>query len=347
MVDEMSTELVVPGQKKGKEFLTQEQVKNWLTEVSTGSSSFVSVVPAKLVRDFEAFSKYSNMWGFTGVLFASISLIDMVIFAFPSTASGGGYTEMGFGLYFAAICGPAAGMSGLVPLLLPHWMRRKRKQVNSIMALQALGVQSWLKARYGITVPRDVLPRIALDAWIGREIKFADVTNRQWIMVPFRAETNETHWRIEEKKTETRVEAVTAEAAVSSVVILPNEAKTLHESIKTRLGVLGGYNLSVDSAHSVRRAEQEAAQAISTYQKLDRLGEAESGYSGLVEVLSEVNEELHHVVQSEAGELRKQLAVQSNYLRDKKSGRGSSSLELDSIAAPINNLQVEKKVVGN
>jgi hypothetical protein len=291
MVNEMSTELVVPVQKKGKELIFQDQVKAWLETVSAGKELFVSVVPSNVRR------KYPNSFSVGFIAWIGVTGMDLVGEVVMRLHSG--WTpldETQQAVFSGMVFGPAFA-AAIVSSWIAHKGDKRTAAIwDSVVEFEKQGLSAWLKARYGLIVSDETLKEMAEKILSNQATQFSDDEGSIWVLrdTPPDAAGN-VSWFVEEQQLTVVEEPAMLEASVVEVV-LPGEAKTLHDSILNRLDVLKAYSLSVESSHNVSRSEQEARQAILSYRKLEALGEGAHGYAELVDVLSAVNEDLLAIV---------------------------------------------------
>lgn len=344
-----STDLVIPAQRKSQ-LISQETADSWLSEVSTGKDLFQSVIPSSVAT--KIFKPKRETVADAIVLPFSLTLVGtmgaVLAGLFVPGNFEGALDHLNLLGQAGLFLGPATVIGGVGGLFGNRIGNKKLMKRAVVQAFQEKGLRNWLKARYGIDIHDETLSGVAGHLLEGKESSFVDKTGRGWLIRPSGSGAAASKWLVEEQKIVQSTEASTIAVIDASEIVLPGEAQTLYDSITARVTMLDSYNLTVESSHTVRRAEQEAKQVVASYQKLEALNESASGEAALVEVLAAVNEELLEVAQVEAASVRSQMAVQSNYLQEKKAAKGFSTLKLPVVEdrlTPV--LEVEKKVVGN
>lgn len=327
----MSTNLVVPAQKKGKELISQAQAEDWLEKVSDGKELFVSVIPGSIRRPL------TNSFAVGTIAFLGTSLIDLIPAIFIRALSG--WTpldEPQQAMFLGLVLSPGLAVAAVSSLIASKGDKRRAAVWTAISEFEKQGLSAWLKARYGLTVSDGTLKDITEKVLFNEPSEFSDDRGKTWNLrnaVPDGSEN--VSWFVEEEQPAAVEEFVALEVSIAQVT-LPSEAKTLHDSIQNRLDTLKAYSLSIESSHNVSRSEQETQQAILSYRKLEALGEEVSGYVELIEVLSAVNEDLLAVIKREAKDVKTQLAVQGQYLRMRQVDSGSTLSSGLQIPAALN-----------
>lgn len=344
-----STDLVIPAQRK-RQLISQESADSWLSEVSTGKDLFRSVISSAVAT--KILKPKRETVADAIVIPWSLALGGTMAAILAGILTPGNFEDVldHLNLFGQAglFLGPATIVGGVGGLFGNRVGNKKSIKRAIVQAFQEKGLRNWLKARYGIDIHDETLSGVAAYLLEGKESSFVDKSGRGWLIRPSGSGEAASKWLVEEQKIVQSTEASTVAVVDASEIVLPGEAQTLYDSITARVKMLDSYALTVESSHTVRRAEQEAKQVVASYQKLEALNESASGEAALVEVLAAVNEELLEVAQAEAASVRSQMAVQSNYLQEKKAAKGFSALKLPAAADELASvLEVEKKVVGN
>lgn len=329
MVDEMSTELVVPTQGSKKKLLvSQEAAEFWVSDVSKGKELFTSVIPT-LNAEQVAYASRGGTSANAIVTFvfglAGSGMADLLVFM-PMQGDQPNLAITGMAL--ASLLVPITAVSAVAAFINKRHHRWGEKWWKVIHTVQSTGLRAWLKARYGVRVDDEGLASLASQVLEGKEHAFTDTSGKTWLMRPVNAESASPQWLVEKKQNATASEAEVVDVNIDAVKPLPKKAKALYANIVAQVETLNSYPLTVESSHAVRRSEQEAEEIIASYRKLEALNARNAGDAALVEVLSAINDELGDVAQHEVAAVRKQMAVQSNYLQDKKATKGSPTLAL-------------------
>lgn len=328
-----STDLVIAPVHKGrKELVSASGVQAWLDEVSSGERLFTGVVPRGM--DYG-----ENVW-LNSTLAGSLGGLAGMLATGMVSAVGPVDLSIILGLFGA---GAATGFFGGLPFFKRN-ESRGQKRFNLILAIQRLGLQNWLKARYGLEVDEQTLNSIAYKSLHNYlAINFTDVSGRNW-QVEYSDGRNKFAVVPLEVTSDREVRVVNADSVVSmkAEVVespLPGEAGSLLSSVRSRLTALKALSLGVESSHVVKRVEEDIRQAVATFRKLESLGAGFDGVERLVFVLNALNDELRGLVDAEVLAAKEDLTVQGNYVKSRHlEASVSSRLSLE---APVVNAVVK------
>lgn len=232
--------------------------------------------------------------------------------------------------------------------------KKRDKVLLSLVDINHNLVVGWLRDVYGEHFSRETTGRMAYaitvngtldDTFVAESGRLynlschaapADAQQRIYYLVEQQAVVAITTGEVEGQSVLTAIpESVVSVAEQAS---LPLSIQGLVESLNSRLERLSEFDLSVDEAHDVKRIQQDARQALTTFQRLVKLADAEfsvKGEQNVAEVFAILNEEARLMVGSVASGLNSDLLAQKGYLRSRHALKSSSSeLMLGSVVSP-------------
>lgn len=208
----------------------------------------------------------------------------------------------------------------------PYFSHKKKKfQVleNKIAEKLTTSMQLWLFAQmdYEAKISHETSKKIILEM-IGKApfINFTDVTGVKYILaqgknddgyeltVNKKADKNESST----KNTPKFSKDVRKNSALPATI--PMKANQLRERIESRVDMLSGFALNVETEHAVARIASDMREALQSHQKLYTLTSGRKGAKNLVNVLTMLDGELSHLIEQESEQVVKELVVQENYV---------------------------------
>jgi hypothetical protein len=301
--------------------ITPDAAETWLRGASCGEELFSSFIPftqaAKLSESEESVKRNASAA-------AGVTLIGMLLTMMVTTPADAFASAWSSALTLGLIVVPSFVMGGAVGYAT--WVSAKRNQGlwGVVKDIQTAGLQLWLEHRYRINASEKALSNAAEYALIDNIISplegvdFKDIDGRIWRLTAVHfSNPGKTLWQVTEKEPE--LQEIAEQGAIkapATVSTLPVDARVLHEQVVSQIQTLTAFTLPVEASHVVQRAVQETDEAVNSYRQLERLGQAEAGYTELVEVLAAVKADLQQVVDQEVAVVKKRLVVQSQFLRD-------------------------------
>jgi len=355
MNDSQITDLVAVSKNiSSKELAFRAEAQNWLNRMSLGFEPFRPLITS---NQSQSLIKRTHFMG------------ALALWTYPSAPVGAAaglatFVQTGKefflaepGLVVLGLAGFIAGAVTLIGVPLGKLTQHKsNKKYTEVYLITRRGLKNWLKARYDIEVSKGQLDKLmdypSIHANVYGEdtssygIQFVDVDGLKLVLNT--NENNSEGWNVtayKEDKVEEPIEAerVSSLEELTTKVVLPGEANTIFGSISNRVSQLEQYSLETEASHNILRIVQDAREAVATYSKLEVLGEAETGLTDLVEVLSILNEELLAIVRKEASDVRNDLLVQKSYLRSRQLESGL----YPKLGLQLNAREVEKTEVAH
>jgi hypothetical protein len=344
MTDSKITDLVLTSKKPSKnEVIFRAEAQNWLKRMSLGVEKFSPLISSQKSQSLIAKSRFTNAlacWTFPTAPVGGFAGIMTVL------PLGKEFFINETGLAALILVGCIFGTTAVVGTPLSKLTQYKsRKKYAETYLINQQGLKNWLKARYGIEVNEEQMEKLMkypslhakadLRETSEYNIDFVDVNGRKWV---FNTDKDKSEgWHVtayKEKAVEKfiELERATSLKELTEEVTLPGEANAIFGSISSRVAQLEQYSLETEASHNILRIIQDAREAVATYNKLEVLGEADTGFIDLVEVLSILNEELLAIVRKEASDVRNDLLIQKDYLRSRQLESGLNpklGLQLD------------------
>jgi len=249
----------------------------------------------------------------------------------PVALLGSGLAETHMLLLF----GTAAVAFSAIPLGIWHKIRFSRNPIviSKMVIVTASLVEVWLEDVYGESFSDEDVRRMA-EFIIVNEVPlqvFVAESGRSYQLKSSESEpgaAEQAYYLVEQREAvvvgERAAESVLElpEVASDSEVALPESVDALLVSLLGRLSRLKTVGSDVEVSHQVSRMQQDAQQALFTYQKLMKLGDpdgvVEAGRA-LSEVLGLLNDEARMLVTAESSMLANDFRVQREYLRSRTS----------------------------
>lgn len=222
-----------------------------------------------------------------------------------------------------------------VPLGLWHRTRFSRNAVvvSKMVTVTVSLVEVWLEDVYGESFSDEDV-RLMAEAIIVNEVPseiFVAESGRPYQLKSSESEPDaaeQAYYLVEQREAvvvgERAAESVLElpEVVSDSEVALPESVDALLVSLLGRLSRLKTVGSDVEVSHQVSRMQQDAQQALFTYQKLMKLGDpdgvVEAGRA-LSEVLGLLNDEARMLVTAKSSMLANDFRVQREYLRSRTS----------------------------
>jgi len=353
MNDSQITDLVAVSKNiSSKELAFRAEAQNWLNRMSLGFEPFRPLITSNQSQSLIAKTRFMGalaLWTYPSAPVGAAA--GLATFA----QTGKEFFLAEPGLVVLGLAGFIAGAVTLIGVPLSKLTQHKsNKKYTEVYLITRRGLKNWLKARYDIEVYKGQLDKLmdypnfhAKD--YGRDasefgIAFVDVNGRKWVFNTDKDKSEGWHVTAYGEKTVEKaveVERVASLEELTTKVVLPGEANIIFGSISNRVSQLEQYSLETEASHNILRIVQDAREAVATYSKLEVLGEAETGLTDLVEVLSILNEELLAIVRKEASDVRNDLLVQKSYLRSRQLESGLNP----KLGLQLNAHEVEKTEV--
>jgi hypothetical protein len=312
------------------------RVTEWTNRMSSGGELFSSLMNSEEQELLNNLAYADTDNGTLGAAAGTtVSMAGMSTPVIYLAATGGETVQLVMNnfLLFGAAGGLAAGIAvGTTLWALVRRSRQKEKDTYSVLLgkldkYSYVALQCWLSSRYGLAAvpPHYVLKmldgvRAVNKGQDSKDVEFSDDGHpgRLWKF----SYSGNNSWFVEEAKTvEAKEASVALAAAKPETVSLPGECALLMESFMNWQAKLAKLNLPTESQHAFLRRGEDVRQAVSTYEKLVELDDAESiaeGEQHLAEVLTVLNEEARGMVSAVAAGLNDEFRVQKDYLRSRQ-----------------------------
>jgi len=208
--------------------------------------------------------------------------------------------------------------------------KRFNSGIQSFTNLNRKGLETWLKARYNLTVSDKTISYLYAQM-NGKAVqaRFQDVTGASWF---FAKAEDGTGWFVEPVEFTSKREASKTVVKESSlpVLVVVDATESLPETIREQVQKISitlsklGPQADVELTHTISRISSDMDQAIKSYQQLIALGGQEQGEAALLKVLGFLQDEASMLVQKQIDVVVTGLNEQGEYLKSRNLWSGST-----------------------
>ena len=328
-----SQEIAVSSMKLGKkEVVSEERVSSWLEDMASGKYALSSVIPGDAPYNYQGSAVYRSA--------AKIPLEELAEFTFVGGAFGAFLVGLGsvpvtfalplsnsmFAVVTSGMFVAGFGIFGFSWHILLHAIKRHYRVLWSQLApVQSQGVHTWLDARYGIQINKDVAEALAEQVLIGTPMyEFQDVNGQIWVL---RFDESVKGFLVEPKPVEVKEVEASAGIRQAPVILsvgaghLVGEAGKLGKHIDLRLAQLSRFALTIEESHVVARAVEDAREAVTGFERLELLGAGENGLERLTGILSLLDGELDAILQTKIAEEDQALLARQKSVENRQKNK--------------------------
>jgi hypothetical protein len=255
-----------------------------------------------------------------GVVASAVALLPVLVFSMHLPVDAF-YLAAGADIAIPPVLGAAAA-----PFINYRNARRGHDSYPLVLAAESKNLSQWLVARYGLTVNDEVLEDFAamVHGWKGMTAyTFEDSVGNA---LKFEKDPD-GRWYVREQADLAGTGRVAALQVSEEEPLLEGEAAMLHEQIERLLAMLNEAEGSAERQHLIGRARQDVASTLGLLRRLRPLGGADAQQvQRVVEIFSELVDELNVALTAEKASISAELDVQRDYVRQRKEVLGTLAL---------------------
>lgn len=227
----------------------------------------------------------------------------------------------------ADMVGVSALGAGVAPLASYRGAKRARTLFPAVLGAESENLRQWLSVRYGLTVSDEVVLDLVNTVYGQNGQSSYLFEDASGSALKFEADADGL-WYVREQ-TDLAGSSHRAQVEASKKTFsLDGEVAMLHERIEHLLATLTLTEGSVERTHLIARARQDVGDTLSLLRRLQPFGGPDGQQAQrVVEIFSEVVDELNEAVEAEKAEISGALNVQRNYVIERRRA-AVSKLEL-------------------